>query len=678
MVKGVLGNFRLEIVILFLLVNSFFSIAQSENNDELDELKENFSGYFQYTRSVMNGIDKSVREQTGLWGDFYKDKSLDFPVDSQTYSDKEFSLSVSDLGLKWVSDATHNFRPGISESEDMFFRSRVSTGLDWVIFGEGSFKKSKEDLLYFKKRTERDSIVFNYRDNRELQEKFNVLQYVFDKHRLALLQKYLSVLEIQYQHDMKLYENQLINYPDVVKSSQNVEELKNIIKIITDYSSDGFNELLQPKYWDLPFGFTDLPNVNNLSENELLLQEEMLFNLEKELMTMKKKTSDRPSFRARFRYNYYDSENQSNRSFASIGASLSIPIDFRKNDPITEYEIGEKERDLSVRRNELKNDLKERHRRFYLLKNNRMSLERDLVYLLTLMDNEIEVYDQMNRDFSPAKYIDYSKQFLSKKIQILEIQHELCKQYLLFYAVSGLEYNVSDLFEKQNDSEENTQKSTYIWNTFFEENDNERIILMLKKQGIDEVLVSSRNNEKIKNFLELASQDNIKTERLIGENSYARDDSGTDRLILKLKEAVDAGFTGIHLDIEPHTFDDYKENITVYTKRMIRLFDLAHNWCKENSVRLSVSVPMNLPLETAQFLASAKIKTHIMAYEVKNQEKLLERTKKLRTVLEDNYIWVLRVSDFSEEELKEAERFLISQGIDKIGYYELSTINIEK
>lgn len=39
----------------------------------------------------------------------------------------------ADVGLDFYSSAVYNFEPGITDSEDLFYRSRINAGLDWQI-----------------------------------------------------------------------------------------------------------------------------------------------------------------------------------------------------------------------------------------------------------------------------------------------------------------------------------------------------------------------------------------------------------------------------------------------------------------------------------------------------------------------------------------------------------------
>src|SRR5690606_29466570 len=176
-------------------------------------------------------------------------------------------------------------------------------------------------------------------------------------------------------------------------------------------------------------------------------------------------------------------------------------------------------------------------------------------------------------------------------------------------------------------------------------------------------------------FLTKAQNQSIHVSRLLSENSYAKDANGVQKLILKM-QTLQYDFPGLHLNIEPHTFSDYKSNIPFYTARMDSIYDVAKQWCDPRNMKLSVSIPMHLPIQNATFLATNNITAYIMAYESTDQQKLLTRTQLLRTTLGNNYVWVIRVSDFAtQQDLLDAVAYLNANGVSRVALYDFSTVS---
>lgn len=217
---------------------------------------------------------------------------------------------------------------------------------------------------------------------------------------------------------------------------------------------------------------------------------------------------------------------------------------------------------------------------------------------------------------------------------------------------------------------------TYMWKSAFESAVNDTLLSQLNNYGIDTLLLSPGNNAiKITDFLTKSQNQNIHVSRLLSENSYASDSIGVQKLIAKL-QTLQYDFPGLHLNIEPHTFDDYKANIPFYTARMDSLYDVAKQWCDPRNMKLTVSVPMHLPIQNATFLATNDITAYIMAYENPDQQKLLTRTQLLRATLGNNYVWVLRISDFAtQQDLLDAITYLNANGVSRVALYDFSTIS---
>lgn len=232
---------------------------------------------------------------------------------------------------------------------------------------------------------------------------------------------------------------------------------------------------------------------------------------------------------------------------------------------------------------------------------------------------------------------------------------------LLKWALKNNQYNIG---------------KTYMWKSAFESTVNDTLLSQLNKYGIDTLLVSpGTNGIKITDFLTKAQNQNIHVSRLLSENSYAKDANGVQKLIAKM-QTLQYDFPGLHLNIEPHTFADYKANIPFYTARMDSIYDVAKQWCDPRNMKLTVSIPMHLPIQNATFLANNNITAYIMAYENPDQQKLLTRTQLLRTTLGNNYVWVIRVKDFAtQQELLNAITYLHANGVSRVALYDFSTIS---
>lgn len=131
---------------------------------------------------------------------------------------KSLKDNVSNLGLKWISEVNSNFKHDISDSEDIFSRFRISTGLDWVLYGEGSFIDNKREAKNWNTLINRDRYRSYLEDNNlALKEKLIFIESIFDLRRVSLLDSYQMLVAKEYEHYQKMYNAKLIDESTLLK-----------------------------------------------------------------------------------------------------------------------------------------------------------------------------------------------------------------------------------------------------------------------------------------------------------------------------------------------------------------------------------------------------------------------------------------------------------------------------
>lgn len=428
----------------------------SPSVNELNSLVKEYNSLFFHTKSFAEHVlVQPVAKNNGLLADIVSDTAITANNNFIVDRNPEISDSQTDFGLKWVSDATYNFSPGISETEDVFFRSRVSTGLDWVILGEGSMQRKKEAKRIFKQQFRRDSLQLNLQNNSfSLHNRQLLLQHIFDLHRLEILNKYQEIVQMQAVYQNKMYQAKLGSSADKISADNQSQAVSGMIDVYKNYLSQNIPDHLVKQYWSIPYADVVLPDLSAINAVNLLKEEEVLVQMQKDLLSSRQKPGDKPSLRAKFRYNYYDNAEQTGRSFASVGASLSVPIRFGKDNRSLAYEMATYDNNLYAEKLKLKDRLTTQHKDFYLLKNKLFQLQNEISYVEALLKNETEVYQQQNKNFSPAKYIEYASMLVQKKLAVLDVKEQLCEKYVVFHTLNGLSNN-----EQINPSKENTDYS---------------------------------------------------------------------------------------------------------------------------------------------------------------------------------------------------------------------------
>jgi len=666
-------------ILLFSILNFVSSTAQNNKKvtNNLDELVKEYNDLFSKTNLLVDSLAIYTKKEMDfpIWKNF-----LDYKATNEASFKNELFLDLKQKsffsqGFVWVSDAVHNFRAGITENDDVYFKSRFSTGIDWLLLGDGSYAKNKKNTYLLANEWKKDSLEINeYHKESALKEKQEIIRYVFDIQRLKLLKSYEYLLQQKANYYNNMQKAELFNAANKLKIDNDLLKIKNLSLLIKNYLSENVDGKLVNTFGNLPYGFNDLPKLNEISFDRLLQDQSRINNLQKEILNSKNLNNDNISLRAKVRYNYYDSERQNARTFATVGASLYIPLTSNKNEDIVKYKMDTYDSRLNYKKNQLKEELIAKHQSFYILKNKLETKVNESLYLEAMLKNEIAVYNRKDKSFSPEKYIGFSIDLFELNLEILDIKEQLCEQFITFYFL--IQDNNTTEESKKKQMVDTNKISSYLWKNFFQEHSNADILTLLQNNNITQLFLSpGENKEKTEDFIQQANVVNIEVLRLLGENSYAKTTDGDAKLIDKLNEIKEQNFNGIHLDIEPHTFEDYKTNKQFYIDNLNKLFAAAKKWTDTNNKKLSVSIPLNLPTDNAKLLAENNIEAYIMAYENTDQIKLLKRTESLRKILNNNFVWVLRLSDFeNQKSVDNAIQDLNKNGIFKIGYYDVSML----
>ncbi|HEY1040834.1 MAG TPA: hypothetical protein VGF30_15570, partial [Bacteroidia bacterium] len=125
---------------------------------------------------------------------------------------------------------------------------------------------------------------------------------------------------------------------------------------------------------------------------------------------------------------------------------------------------------------------------------------------------------------------------------------------------------------------------------------------------------------------------------------------------------------GLHLDVEPHTFNDFKENKDLYFNKYMNLIDSAAIFCKRKNLRLSVSIPLNYPDTVLQKLFAKCDKVYLMAYENVDVDFIKKKIVEEIKLGGDKVVLALRTKDF-EDRLQMNEHYK-KIGIKHTAYHD--------
>ncbi|WP_312900884.1 hypothetical protein [Chryseobacterium taichungense] len=666
----------LQILLLlnfFIFFNAQNKSTLSISSKSLSVLTAEYNKIYEAAKEIMANLLDDRKNHT-------ENSHLDFSTNNASLSKSELNIDSKNteyknkLHLNWVSDMSYNFSPGFSDDDNIFYRARVSSGIDWLALGEGSLKNLKiQNSL--NEKLKRIDLLEKVKYKKELNYRANIekVRSAFDEKKIKLLSDYERLLNLQNEFTVNQNKVGLKNDAETAQSKYRLDKIaiekKSLESLHKTNERNPFTgEVLNS---DIP----DLTPVENIDLSPLVKDKETALKMEKEIADMKRKRDKQLDLRLKLRYNYYSALSR-DRNFASVGATINLPVSRSKTDYESESDLKVKENALQDMQMIYRDRLTTLFREYYLLKSEIEVLESEVNYLEAEL--KVNSSNEKSNTFSPAAYLATAEKLLNNQLQICDKKSDLYEKYLEYKMISGTDNPTNTLQSKLND--DNAGNETYIWSSFFTNYSNAYIIDLMNHWHINRVFLSPGkvyDLAKVNDFMALAAQNNIQVYRLIGENSYAKTDDGFTDLQVALQSAKDMGFAGVHLDIEPHTFDDYKANVDLYAQRLINLFTNSKTWCDQNNMDLGVSVPMQLPAEVATALYDNSIMAYIMAYDVLTLDKKLNKTALIRSILTtDYYVWVFRINDFQAfGDLLDAEAYVQDAGVTKIGYYDLSQMN---
>jgi len=158
--------------------------------------------------------------------------------------------------------------------------------------------------------------------------------------------------------------------------------------------------------------------------------------------------------------------------------------------------------------------------------------------------------------------------------------------------------------------------------------------------GPDESLL-----EKATDFIASANQQGLNSHLLVGNNTLIDPQEQSKKLQTYAEHAVRLGASGVHLNVEPHTFDDWDERRERYEQQFMDLIRAASTLFESRDLSLSISIP--------HFYDSivSRLEPHVesivvMVYETTDVQVLKGRIEAERQKLGEKLYVAVRPSDF--------------------------------
>lgn len=576
----------------------------------------------------------------------------------------------SNTGINLIGNYNNNLKGGFAEDEELYYTQRTYVGVEWNLTKSGSIgNKNKIKALENQHKLSEIEIKENnlkrdYLFTRQfLSVSFVYAQMPYLKQRLEVLLGLNSIYQELFYLKRIEWERLLKLKSEIKKVELLISRNEQILKNSGFEPAELYRVDVLPVYGvNTEVFFKDKPFCN-FDSMKYVVERDNISNAYNDYI-------EKVSVRPYVRYNFYDFLSNTARSYPSVGVSCNIPINKKAhvNDLVKiEAEI-----------------LTEEYAR------QMDELHSEVLNYCRLYDDKIQefVYDTYQRDllkekirrelrkreidiggFNGVQALSFFDEFLDYEARITDRKKEIYLRLIdICYATKGEDPNkflvplVYDLSYKNFPG----NRGAYLWSELFNVTHNDHLFSFMEDREITTILLSvgrTVNKDKLNDFLYRASGRKITTLGLVGNNDMIF--HGKERIENYLDAFKEYGFSGFHLDIEPHVFKDWNSVRDEYLDKLWNTYRICHEWCEKNGFTLSVSVPYHYPVDFIAKIAPVCDKIYIMNYEARDEKQLVDRMRRFPADLISSKIVVsVRPADFSS--IKELDYSLLhlAKGLD--------------
>jgi hypothetical protein len=564
-----------------------------------------------------------------------------------------------DIGLDFKSNYVKNQKSDLLNLDDNLpFVSRYQSTIEWDLLKSGLFANRKEA-----KKLDLQSQINNsmnkYATNKNSYlDSYNSIIQSFNNQKSALLKNRENLLSKLNGSLSRLYLSNTLQQNEWFEIQQRLAENKSLNQIYIPY-----NEVSKSSFVlinNIQFPVFDINEAELMKFQHSFHQDSLEFYF-KQINKLSENWLNTVSLSPFTRFNYYNlltGTEASSRAFMSFGANLSIPLDFNRSKLKSINELEMKQTIESIHNQhqfyyeELANDLYEYRYHLYQYTN--------LFYKRSVIDDAITI-EKIKRELNPANYSPIKAcklvdDYYRIELEMLEVNQKMYLKLLRIHQKNS-KISMNDLVKPfdllgTNKSDSIRSKSVYIWSKTLQKFSPDFLFQYIKMNDFDKVIMAiqedSISTQNI--FCSYLAKNKIEVELMLGSNKAFFEKDFQLYLKNKLANVDLVNVNTIHLDIEPHTFSDWKENKESYLKQYLKIVQEASTFSKSKGVKLSVSIPLYYSEEiTKQILETVDL-VYFMAYENINEDYILKKIKPYESKY-NKIVLAFRTEDFSNRSI---------------------------
>jgi hypothetical protein len=594
---------------------------------------------------------------------------------------EEIAILRKDPGLDITSNYLENFNPGLGDDDDnLIYNRRIQAGLNWQILNNGFLENKMqanklENNLYLKQ-----SMNFQEFDSDDYADQWNRIIYLFNSEKIKILDLRKSILNDLEDKCSELYLLKFISRENYLKIVANKTETESMYRIYSDYNSafEKLHDSIVQKVNLFPVFDIRYDSIVYLLEQKKTIHDSALWYFNENMKIEKSWVHD-ISLSTSLRYNYYNlvTDNPATRNFFTLGVNFSMPLAFN---------YGHKKQLASLRSDYEKYIYENKGNEFHREVLNdcyeyryKIKQYESFCQKRNLMEEKLRRYnalkDVQDLDFNPVEALNALDEYLAVKIEMIDLTQNLYLKFLRIssYFGNGLKQGLTEPFEipEGYESAVAMNRSVYIWSSAFEKHSAVFIREYLFYNRFEKSIVSVNSDtsycRKLNEFLPHLKKAGIEVELMIGDNSILEQSDYAASIDSKIKNINSGLYSGIHFDVEPHTFPDWETKKSDYLKKMLDLLQKARTMTDAKGLKLSVSIPLHYPEEIIHEIFSICDHVCFMAYENTNSEYITRKTEPFKSQ-KDKWVIASSVKDFGNRPELEDHLLKIYQATGCVSY----------
>ena len=623
-------DIRLSFVLLFLLCVLFQSgYAQDNRAVRMEKLIASLDSTVEQSKSnvILPPGRSNIDAITPLFEADNFTATTDFP--KMNLLEAERRNMNKDWGLSLEAGYLQNLEQGVFDSEGIFYNRRYRLGLRWDILDNGW----RENQLAARQLQREIQIEKIERQRASVERQFELMRQtivaLMEGEKATVKSHYRNILRMKRRELKELYDMGYKSWDEVLRISAELSQTEMAAgESQKQYRGDSLQTALLSRIK------TPLP-VLSLNMDAL---EEAAGNMpgrERADSLRLRNTADRHrpwrdiSLSANLNYNYYDRSGQQlqlgpveDREYFSLGVNVSVPFSvFRGTHQL--YERAHRE-ELTYK-NERQDESRLRQIRNYYNDYRQLKEQYTEVYHRYLRQSDTIIKKESKKqlasvEYSPAEQLNL---FMTQLETIWQLKDTKEKLYLKLLQLAELvpELPLSSYAEVWEPPAlldyQDMAGAVYIWSDTFASYSNNFLLHYLGSREFQTVLLSpgkkvSGHSEKIEDFIQDAQTLGIKVYLMKGSNVIIRKNN-RESIAQFVNMAKRYGAAGVHLDVEPHTFEDWEQNREQYLSQYVDMVDYTGSQTDSAALEFTLSIPVYYD-SILSMLASEADAVYVMAY----------------------------------------------------------------